>query len=176
MKTQYAFAFLALFSVPSFPADDPAMTATECEVWQRELSFAQSVDRHDAKAFAEHVHANATFAAASPHPQRGKAAVLEAWAGIIDGKDVKLEWRPEYVSIGGDGVAISRGPYAFTAKDKEGKTRYGIGHFVSVWMRKNESSPWLVVLDGGGPPPQPATEEEVKKHMATAPASCPRAK
>ena len=50
-----------------------------------------------------------------------------------------------------------------------------IGSFVSVWVRKDRDSPWLVVLDGGGPPPTPATEDEAKKHLASAPTVCPAA-
>ncbi len=47
-------------------ADDLKLSATECQVWERESSFAQSVARHDAPAFAAHVHEGAVFGAASP--------------------------------------------------------------------------------------------------------------
>jgi ketosteroid isomerase-like protein len=176
MNRHSIYMCLALACAPAAFAADPApgLTAAECEVFDRERSFADSVDRHDKKAFTEHVHENAVFGAASPNPQRGRAAVLEAWDGIIAGKNVKLEWRPQFVSIGADNVAISRGPFALTGKNEKGETKYAIGDFVSVWTRKDASSPWYVVLDGGGPPPTPATEEEVKRHMAAAPAVCPR--
>jgi ketosteroid isomerase-like protein len=175
MKTR--FLFLAAFAANAALAAEPAgMNATECEVWNRERTFAESVDKHDRKAFAEHVHENAVFGAASPNTQRGRDAIVKAWEGIIEGKTVKLEWRPQFVSLGTDtNVAMSRGPFAFTATNDKGETKYGIGHFVSVWARRDAASPWYVVLDGGGPPPTPATEEEVKKHLAAAPATCPRA-
>jgi ketosteroid isomerase-like protein len=168
---------LALACAPAaFAADPtPGLTAAECEVFDRELSFAESVDKHDKKLFAEHLHESAVFGAASPSPQRGRDAILKAWDGIVQGKNVKLEWRPQFVSLGTDTIAISRGPFAFTSKNEKGETKYSVGTFVSVWTRKDKSSPWYVVLDGGGPPPTPATAEEVKKHMATAPAVCPRA-
>jgi ketosteroid isomerase-like protein len=176
-KCHPGLVLLSLLVAPAGLAAEPAgMTAAECQVWERERTFAESVDRHDRKAFAEHVHENAVFGAASPNVQRGRDAILKAWDGIIAGTDVKLEWRPQFVSLGTDtNVAMSRGPFAITAKNDKGETKHAIGHFVSVWTRKDAASPWYVVLDGGGPPPTPATEDEAKKHLATAPASCPRA-
>jgi ketosteroid isomerase-like protein len=166
---------LALCCARGALAADPGMTAAECEVWERERTFAESVARHDPKAFAEHVHADAVFGAASPGTQKGRDTIVAAWTGIIEGKNVILEWRPQYVSIGADAnVAMSRGPFVFTAKDADGKTKYGIGQFVSVWVRKDGKSPWYVALDGGGPPPTVVSEEEAKKHLAIAPAACPR--
>jgi ketosteroid isomerase-like protein len=157
-------------------AEPAGLSAAECDVWERERTFAESVDKHDRKAFAEHLHASAVFGAASPNPQRGRDAVLAAWDGIIEGKDIQLVWRPQFVSLGTDtNVAMSRGPFAITAKNDKGETKYAIGHFVSVWTRKDGASPWYVVLDGGGPPPTPATADDVKKHLAAAPATCPRA-
>jgi len=170
---------LALICAPAAFSADPApgLTATECEVWNRERSFADSVDHHDRAAFTEHVHADAVFGAASPNTQRGRDAILKAWSGIIEGKDLQLVWRPQFVSIGTDtNVAMSRGPFTITAKNEKGETQRVIGQFVSVWVRKDKGSPWYVVLDGGGPPPTPATEEEAQKHLAAAPATCPLAK
>src|SRR5690242_13367645 len=60
----------------------PAVTHAadaSCTVWQRELSFARSVEQHDAAAFASHIEADAVFAANTPRPQRGKEAVLTHW-------------------------------------------------------------------------------------------------
>jgi len=50
------------------------LDADECAVWQRELTFAQSVEKHDAKAFAAHLHPGAVFSAAPP--PRFEAATL----------------------------------------------------------------------------------------------------
>ena len=38
-----------------------AASADECSVWRREQSFARSVERHDAGAFASHLHAGTVF-------------------------------------------------------------------------------------------------------------------
>lgn len=155
-------------------AAEPQMSAAECEVWEQERSFAQTVARHDAAAFAAHLHEGAVFGAASEQPQRGREQIVAAWRDIIEGKDVTLEWRPQFVSIGaGAEVAMSRGPFVLTRRDAAGVPRYLIGSFVSVWVRKDAASPWRVLLDGGGPPPAAVTEEEARRHLQTAPAQCP---
>ena len=174
-RLKYPLIFLSLMCTRMVLAAPPGMSAAECQVWERERTFAQSVARHDRNAFADHVHENAVFAAATDHTQRGREKIVAEWRGIIEGK-VSLGWRPQYVSIGADtNVAMSRGPYVFKGKGDDGKTWYGIGEFVSIWIRKDAASPWFVVLDGGGPPPKQVSEAEADAHLASAPASCPRA-
>ena len=171
MKYLIAMSLLALTSAVN--AQDAKLSAEECRVWAREQSFAASVDRHDAKSFAEHVHPGAVFGAASANVQRGRDAVVKAWQPIIEGRNVSLQWRPHFVSIGADpNVAISRGPFVISSKDANGSMMYAIGDFVSVWVRNNARSPWVVLFDGGGPPPAKVSEDEAKKHLQTAPAQC----
>lgn len=177
MNRLFTLMCLALFGVQVSVAAElaPGLATTECEVWERERTFAQSVENHDANSFAEHLHVNAVFGAASPNTQRGREAVIKAWAGIVGGEDIRLVWRPHFVSVGGDmNVAMSRGPFAIAARNDKGETTHSIGQFVSVWVRTAQASRWYVVLDGGGPPPTPATEDEVKKHLDSAPVNCPR--
>jgi ketosteroid isomerase-like protein len=170
-----ALALVAALGTARAVADTP-LTAEECAVWQRERTFAESVARHDARAFAEHVHEGAVFGAASPQPQRSREAIVKAWKRIIEGEGVTLEWRPHFVSLAqGADVALSRGPFVITSWDESGKRSYAIGDFVSVWVRKDTASPWMVILDGGGPAPTPASAEDARKHLDTAPTQCPRA-
>jgi ketosteroid isomerase-like protein len=167
---------VAMLGMRAALAADPGLSATECQVWERERSFAQSVVKHDKAAFAEHVYEGAVFGAASPSTQAGRDAILKAWNPIIEGKAVSLQWHPQYVSVGaGLNVAMSRGPFVIDSWDEKGTHKYAIGSFVSVWVRKDGVSPWLVVLDGGGPPPTAATKEEAQKHLDSAPSECPRA-
>lgn len=178
MKAVLPFILLAgaMLCSPLLRADGVVLSAEECGVWQRERSFAESVERHDAKAFAEHVDPGAVFGAASASPQRGRDAVIEAWKPIIEGSNVTLKWRPQYVSIGADpNIAISRGPFAIMGKDANGASSYKIGSFVSVWVRKDAKSPWRVLFDGGGPPPSSVNEAEAMRHLQSAPEHCPRA-
>ena len=65
-KTNLLLAAIILggfFAAQELRAADksPAYNKAECEVWNREKSFAVSVENHDAKAFAEHIDANAIF-------------------------------------------------------------------------------------------------------------------
>jgi len=151
------------------------LDSDECAVWQRELSFAQAVDNHDAKAFAAHLHPGAVFAAGTENPIRGGDAVLKNWAGLIEGRPLRLRWRPNIVNIGGNrNVAISRGPYMLEDTRPDAKPKYRVGTFTTVWGRESAEAPWLVLFDGGGAGATPVDDlAAAEKFMAQAPASCP---
>lgn len=175
MKPLILSAFAALAVAAAAADEAPPMSAEECAVWNRELSFAKSVDNHDAKAFAAHIHPGAVFAAATANPTRGRDAIVESWAALLEGKTVQLVWRPQFVSVGSNAnVAISRGPFYVHNSDPKARAAYAVGTFTSVWGRANARAPWQVLFDGGGPPPTPvAGEAEALAHLAKAPATCP---
>ncbi|MGY4515444.1 DUF4440 domain-containing protein [Lysobacter sp. HA18] len=170
----FAFALVPLLAaaaaapVPPRPAP---FSADECAVFARELSFAQSVADHDAAAFAEHVAPDAAFAAGSPRPQRGRDAIVRAWAPIVRGDGIRLEWYPVRTTVVGD-IAWSTGP-ALVEETENGATRLTQGTFESVW-RRNAQGVWQVVFDGGTPPRevQPAEAEAFRKARPT---TCPGA-
>ena len=169
----------ATAAIPSPPKTEstpkPAMSAAECEVWNRERSFAASVEHHDAAAFADHVHAKAAFDAGSPEPIHGRAAVVDGWKGIIEGKQIKLGWSPGIVTIGGDGsLAISRGPSWIEDLRPNPKQQYRIGEFISTWIRDTDGT-WRVLFDGGAAPMRAATADDVAKLVASLPKECPQA-
>ena len=133
------------------------MYAAECEVWARELSFAQSVADHDAAAFAAHLEADAAFAAESPQPQRGRDVIASRWAGLIEGKTLLLSWYPTRTTIGGvAGVAVSSGPALFEDVRPGADPHYRIGAFHSVW-HKGADGVWRILFDDGIDP-QPASD------------------
>ncbi len=145
--------------VPPEPAA-PKLSADECAVWARELSFAQSVADHDAAAFSAHLHEGAVFGAKSPQPQRGRAAIEQGWAGIVAGKRMKLTWYPTMVAIGGEpGIAYSSGPALYESLAPGNGARYSIGAFQSVW-HKDSDGVWRVLFDDGVQPVR-ATEQQV---------------
>ena len=114
----------------------PAAGKAACQVWQRELSFARSVQRHDAAAFAEHVMADAVFDANTPQPTRGLAAVRQHWAAFIAGRTQRVDWYPQQVVASGDGkLAYSSGAYLFENPAPGAKPRYVTGRFATVWRR-----------------------------------------
>jgi ketosteroid isomerase-like protein len=143
-------------------------SAAECAVWRRELSFAKSVEAHDAKAFAAHLHPGAVFNAGSRSPLRGGDTVAQAWAGIVEGKEFILRWRPGVVAIGGDpNIALSRGPSFSETPGADPKERYKVGFFQSVWVRDAASGEWRVLFDrADGPPRIVASADEGRAHLA----------
>lgn len=153
----------------------PAFTASECAVWAREASFAQSVADHDAKAFAEHLHADAVFIDGRGGVTRGRDAVAADWAGLIAGTNVAIYWYPDAVSIAGDtGIALSRGPFWMENRAADAKQRYAAGRFISTWVR-DAAGAWHVLYDGGGGGnAKPATEAEIATLKAGKKA-CPQA-
>ena len=152
----------------------PTFSAVECEVWNRERSFAASVEHHDAVAFAEHVHVKAAFDATSSDATHGREAIVAGWKGIIEGKAIKLGWYPGTVTLGGDGnLAVSTGPDWIEDMRPNPKQQYKIGEFTSIWMRDTDGQ-WRVLFDAGDVTPHPATAGDVAKLVASLPKECPR--
>ena len=177
LRTILATCLVAGFALPSPAAAQqpaapgPRLSAAECEVWARELGFAQSVAGHDAAAFREHLHEDVVFGAQSPEPQRGRDAVLAAWAGILDGSAVVLRWYPTRVVLDGSGeLAYSSGP-ALYEDPKTGVMR--LGRFGSVWQRGDDGI-WRVLFDDGIPP-QPADAAAVQRFRDGEGDACPAA-
>lgn len=158
----------------AFATAPPAAGNAACAVWQRELSFAQSVQRHDAAAFARHVMADAVFDANTPRPTHGLAAVRTHWSASIAGKTQRLDWYPQQVVVSGDGtLAYSSGAYLFERLAPGAKPRYVVGRFASVWRRAADGV-WRVAFDGGDAG-KPAGEADVAAFHAGRRPDCPPA-
>ena len=145
---------LAAAEAPTAAAPLPLATqrvpasADECAVWRREQSFARTVERHDAQAFAEHLHAGAIFDVGSADADRGRDAIAASWAPIVAGTAIALRWRPGIVQIGGDpGVAVSRGPYILQ-RMQGGAEVVRVGFYQTVWLRDGRDAVWRVLFDG----------------------------
>ena len=123
-------------------------SADECAVWRREQSFARTVERHDAGAFAEHLHPGTIFDAGRAEADRGRDAVAASWAPIVAGTTIALRWRPGIVQIGGEpGVAVSRGPFILQRK-QGGADVFRVGFYQTVWLRDARDGVWRVLYDG----------------------------
>lgn len=163
-----ALALVLCASAAAHETAGPADTA-RCAVWARETSFAAALAAHDRAGFAEHLHPDAVFGVNDAAPTRDARAIVQAWAGLIDGTAARLAWYPRHVvaSAGGD-LAWSTGPALFLRPDG---TSPRIGSFQSVWQRGADGT-WRVLFDGGTAP-QPATDAQVAAfHAGRAPA-CP---
>lgn len=150
------------------PVSEP-LTADECAVSAREMSFARSVADHDGAAFAGHLAPEAVFAVGTPRPTRGAAAIARAWAPIVRGDALRLEWYPARTTISGD-LAWSTGPALLERLDG-GEPRYALSEFQSVWRRGADGG-WLVVFDGGSTP-RPTDAAGAAAFRARRPVACP---
>lgn len=162
---------LLLLLAPSAHAVAPPTPydIARCEVWARELSFAQSVADRDAAAFASHLHPFAVFGVTRAQPLSGDRAIAEAWKGIVDGSATELQWYPDRVNAGGDaGIVASSGPALY--RDVE-TGAYRIGRFSSVWQRGGDGV-WRVVFDDGLEP-KPADAAQVEAFHAGRVTACP---
>lgn len=173
-----AVALLGVCTIAA--AQDPPkparMSPAECEVWARELSFAQSVADHDAAAFASHIETDAAFGASQPQPTRGRTEIATRWAGIVEGRRFKLSWYPTRTTIGAGSakdVAWSSGPSLFEDLDPKSTQRFRIGAFHSVWHRGSDGV-WRVLFDDGVDP-RPVTEAEATAFREGRQATCPQA-
>lgn len=165
---------LAAACAPMVNAQQSAWPDSACQVWQRELSFAQSAQQHDGAAFAAHLAEDAVFDAGSAKPTRGRDAIAHEWAGIIEGKTVRLHWYPRHVVVAGGGtLAYSSGPYLLENRAPDAKTRYTTGHFNTTWVHGGDSI-WRIAFDAGDAG-EPADETEVAAFLAGRRATCPAA-
>jgi ketosteroid isomerase-like protein len=176
-KTSLLLGLLSIAPSAAAAAPEPSpparMNAAECEVWSRELSFAQSVADHDAVAFAAHVEPDAAFSAESPQPLRGRKAIVEGWTGLIEGRQLRLSWYPTRITIGGvAGIASSSGPALYEDLRPGASPRYRLGAFHSVW-HKGADQAWRVLFDDGIQP-IPATEAEAEAFRSGRLVTCPR--
>ena len=159
---------------PGNTAGKHAMSAAECAVWDRERSFAQSVEAHDATAFAQHIRDDAVFGAGTPAPTRGRTGVMENWKDIIAGKDLVLRWYPGIVTIGGNpDIALSHGVFWLQDDSPNAMQRFRTGTFNTIWQ-KGVDGVWKVLFDWDGAPPVVVAADDLAKLKAALPAICPR--
>jgi ketosteroid isomerase-like protein len=164
----------ALVAKPETVPKPALMSAAECVVWERERSFAQTVEAHDPVAFAEHIREDAVFEAGTLAPTRGRAAILDSWKDTIAGKGQLLRWYPDIVTIGGNpDIALSHGVFWLQDDSPGAKQRFRTGSFNTIWQ-KGADGVWKVLFDWGGAPPVAVTAEEFARLKAALPAMCPR--
>ena len=188
MHPKFAAVLLATAAAPVFAADPPpppfnlnaplptpTMSAEECAVWNRERSFARSVEAHDAAAFKRHLHPGAVFFGGPDDKLVGAEQVTQGWAGIIEDGPRSLRWYPRRVAIApGTEVAHSVGFYWMEDRTPGSKRPFALGEFNSIWTKVDGQ--WMVTFDGGGGGvPRPATKEEVDAVKASLAPECPQA-
>ncbi len=117
------------------------------ELRQTELDFAASVRRRDVEAFKSFIAPDAVFVGEGVN--RGREAIVAAWAPFFAPDGPRLEWHPEVVELAeGGALGLTRGPYTFTGRDENGAERTSSGLFNSVWRRQPDGT-WRIVFDAG---------------------------
>jgi ketosteroid isomerase-like protein len=146
MQTIRFFALtlgVALGVLPPGSASAAADSARD-QVWAAEVAFARTMADRNAPAFAEFIADEAVFFAGTT-ALRGKAKVVEGWAGYFTDKEAPFSWAPDQVEVLASGtLALSTG----LVRDPAGKT---IARFNSIWRLEGPNR-WRVVFDKGSPP------------------------
>jgi ketosteroid isomerase-like protein len=118
-----------------------AMTAVQRQVFAAESSFAASMTRRDANAFAALLSPEAVFFGDTT-VLRGKAAVVEGWRRFFVEPAAPFSWKPKVIEVLASGtLALSNGPVF----DPAGKQ---IGTFNSIWRREPDGR-WRIIFDKG---------------------------
>ena len=144
-----AFALALLVAPAPSPAATPGADAGSLRA--AELAFAKSVHDNDRASFAAAIADDAVFVDGGK-ALRGKAAIVEAWAGFFGPSAESIAWHPELAEVqDGGALGITRGPWTWTGKDKDGKPATASGIFNSVWRREKDGG-WKVIFDMGCPP------------------------
>lgn len=148
-------------------------TGSACRVWQRDLSFARSVQQHDATTFAAHLGADAIFNADTARPTRGRAAITKSWGAFLSGRAIRIDWYPVQIVLSADGkLAYSSGRYLFEDRAPKANPRYTIGAYATVWRRGSDGV-WRVAFDGGDDG-KPASDADASAFLAGRQLKCPR--
>lgn len=121
------------------------------EVRTAELAFAATVRDDRPEAFAAMLDDDAVFAG-DGGALRGRAAIVEAWAGFFAEDRPEFAWHPELVELSGDGeLGFTRGPWTLRGTRPDGTAVERSGLFNSVWRRQPDGS-WRIVFDAGCSP------------------------
>jgi ketosteroid isomerase-like protein len=131
---------VAVVSALAQPKPDNAKLQDELRA--TETAFAKTMADRDHAAFATFIADEAVFFGRKE--LRGKAAIVEAWKSLYEGKDAPFSWRPETVSVLDSGtLGLSSGP-VFGPDGKQ------TGTFSSIWRRKADGK-WEIIFDKGCP-------------------------
>ena len=147
----------------------PADSARD-QVWAAEVAFARSMAERNAQAFADLIADEAVFFAGTT-ALRGKAKVVEGWAGFFTDKEAPFSWAPDQVEVLASGtLALSTG----LVRDPAGKTgrtlqldlAAGSARTAGGWCSTRAARRRRGRNDGHGPPPGHGSRLKERRHAA----------
>ena len=140
-------------------ASSTALADLADDVRCREIGFSNSVEAQDLEAFKSFIDDDARFVSGAV--RRGPDEVGQEWSVFMADDGPRIKWRPQIIEVLEDGtLALSRGPYRYTARNEEGVEVDYWGTYNSIWRLHDDGS-WKIVFDAGSPAAQ-APPDEVK--------------
>lgn len=128
---------MTLIPAAAMAQDNEATAAVRA----REIAFAKSMEDRDLEAFRTFISPEAIFFNGN-QAQRGRDAIVRAWASLFEGEAAPFSWRPDVTEVLDSGrLALSSGP-VFAPSGEE------TGRFNSIW-RLEADGQWMVVFDKG---------------------------
>ena len=105
-------------------------------------------------AFESFLHAGTVFNVATADAERGRDAVVQSWAEIVEGRTDRTALAAGHRrrSAASRTIAVSRGPYILQTMQGRRASVYRVGMFQTVWVRDANDAVWRVLFDGSATP------------------------
>lgn len=149
----FACAFAALTAAgcsnpPGGGAAAPdTRTADEATIRAATTGMEQSVSAKDLDKIVADYEDNAVLFAPKAPATVGKAAIHDAWQGLLMVPGLKMTLKVAAIDVSRSGdLAVERGSFAVDTTDKDGKPSTENGHLVMVWRKQADGS-WKILAD-----------------------------
>ncbi len=121
--------------------------ADEAAIRAATTAMEQGVSAKDLdKIVADYVDDAVLFAPKAP-ASVGKAAIHDAWQGLLMVPGLKMTIKVGNIDVSRSGdLAVERGSFAVDTTDKDGKANTENGQLVMVWKKQADGS-WKIVAD-----------------------------
>jgi len=120
------------------------------DVRHADEAFCQAVVDRDVDRFRSFIADEATFGDGTPNQERGRDAIVKAWAVYFQPDGATLTWKPIEVEVLASGdLGFTVGTYERRGTDLHGKPSISRGNYLTVWRRQPDGS-WNAVFDTGG--------------------------
>lgn len=135
-----------LFFACGKTAKVPSLEALKAEVMQAEAAFAKMASEEGLENAFVHFAAEEAVINRNDKLYKGKTEIKAYFQNNQRYTDVKLDWKPDFVSVSASGdMAYTYGPYTFEALDSLKKIE-ATGIFHTVWQRQADGT-WKYVWD-----------------------------
>ncbi|MEZ5040324.1 MAG: nuclear transport factor 2 family protein [Saprospiraceae bacterium] len=135
-----------LFFACGKTAKGPSLEALKAEVMQAEAAFAKMAREEGLENAFVHFAAAEAVINRNDKLYKGKTAIKAYFQNNQRYTDVKLDWKPDFISVAASGdMAYTYGPYTYEAMDSLKKIE-ATGIFHTVWQRQADGT-WKYVWD-----------------------------